>query len=252
MLCFVDRCLSIFFWLPLWYLLAILLSVHLQFTALITCWYLLAIAFLSIFDLPLDHPFCIFWPLYFLSIFNWPFWLPLCYHFGHSVVCPSSIYHFDYPFGFFWPICCLSIFDLPFWLPLWYLLVIVLSVHLQCTALITPLVSFSHCIVCPSSIYRLITPLVSFGHSSVWPSSIYVLITTLVSSNFSSYARACSLYSKCLQRHHILSNKLLNWWFFKNRFIFQNVLEKISTPCWKAFCQLCTGDENGIVNYILI
>ena len=120
-----------------------------------------------------DHPFCIFWPLYFLSIFNWPFWLPLCYHFGHSVVCPSSIYHFDYPFGFFWPICCLSIFDLPFWLPLWYLLVIVLSVHLQCTALITPLVSFSHCIVCPSSIYRLITPLVSFGHSSVWPSSIY-------------------------------------------------------------------------------
>jgi cellulose synthase/poly-beta-1,6-N-acetylglucosamine synthase-like glycosyltransferase len=40
-----------------------------------------------------------------------------------------------------------------------------MSVHLQFTALITPLVSFSHCIVCPSSIYRLITPLVFFGHS---------------------------------------------------------------------------------------
>jgi hypothetical protein len=51
-----------------------------------------------------------------------------------------------------------------------YLLAIVLSVHLQCTALITQLVSFDHCIICPSSIYRLITPLVSFGHCIVCPS----------------------------------------------------------------------------------
>ena len=200
-------------WSPLLYLLAIVFSIHLQLTVLIT-------TLLS------------FWPLCCLSIFNLPFWLPLWFllanllsvhlrftvlitslvSFGHCIVCPSSIYRFYYPFGIFWPLYCLSIFNLPFWLPIWYLLSTLLSAHLQLT----------------------------------------ILITTLVSSNFSSYARACSLYSKCLQRHHILSNKLLNWWFFKNRFIFQNVLEKISTPCWKAFCQLCTGDENGIVNYILI
>jgi hypothetical protein len=199
-----------------------------------------------------DHPFCIFWPLYFLSIFNWPFWLPLCYHlatllsvhlqftilitplvsFGHSVDCPSSIYSFDYLFGIVWLLYYLSIFNLPLWLPRWYLLAIALSVHLQFTVWL-PLWYFLATLL---SVHLQFT----------------VLITPLVSSNFSSYARACSLYSKCLQRHHILSNKLLNRWFLKNRFIFQNVLQKISTPCWKAFCQLCTGDENGIVNYILI
>ena len=108
-----------------------------------------------------DHPFCIFWPLYFLSIFNWPFWLPLWYHlatllsvhlqftvlntplvsFGHSIVCPSLIYSFDYLFGIFWSLYCLSIFNLPLWLPLWYLLATLLSVHLQFTVLIIPLVS---------------------------------------------------------------------------------------------------------------
>ena len=285
MLCFVDRCLSFFFWplyclsifdlpfwLPHWYFLAIVLSVHLQFTALITplisfghcivcpssIYHLITplISFghcivcpssiyrfdylfdifwplycLSIFDLPLWLPFCIFWPLYCLSIFNFPFWLHLWYllatllfvhlqftvfitpliSFSHSVVCPSSIYRFYYPFDIFWPLYCLSIFNLPFWLPLWYLFATLLSVHLKFTVFIIP----------------------------------------LVSSNFSSYARACSLYSKILKRHHILSNKLLNRWFLKNRFIFQNILQ-ISTPCWKAFCQLCTGDENGIGNYILI
>ena len=173
-------------------ILATLLSVHLQFTILIT---------------------------------------PLV-SFGQSVVCPSSIYRFDYLFGIFWSLYCLSIFNVPLWLPRWYLLAIALSVHLQFTVWLL--------------LWYLLATLVS-DHLQ-----FTVLITPLVSSNFSSYARACSLYSKCLQRHHILSNKLLNWWFFKNRFIFQNVLEKISTPCWKAFCQLCTGDENGIVNYILI
>jgi hypothetical protein len=274
------------------FLLAIVLSVHLRFTVLITSLIFFGHCIVcpsSIYRF--DYPFDIFWPLHCLSIFNLPF---------------------DYPFDIFWPLYCLSIFDLSFWLPLWYLLAIVLSVHLrftalitllyllaivlsvhlQLTVLITPLVSFGHSVVCPSSIYRFYTPLISFSHSVVCPSSIYrfyypfdifsplyclsifnlpfwlplwyllatllsvhlkftVLITPLVSWNFSSYARACSLYSKILQRHHILSNKLLNRWFLKNRFIFQNVLQ-ISTPCWKAFCQLCTGDENGIVNYILI
>jgi hypothetical protein len=38
--------------------------------------------------------------------------------FGHSIVCPSSIYRSDYPFGIFWPLHSLSIFNLPFWLPI--------------------------------------------------------------------------------------------------------------------------------------
>jgi hypothetical protein len=108
-----------------------------------------------------DYPFGIFWPLYFLSIFNLPFWLPLWYllatllsvhlqftvlitqlaSFGHSIFCPSLIYRFDYPFGIFWRLYCLSIFNLPFLLPICYLLATLLSVHLQFTVFITPLVS---------------------------------------------------------------------------------------------------------------
>ena len=96
------------------------------------------------------------------------FWLPLCLScnlpllitplvsFGHCIVCPV-------------------IYD--FWLPLWYLLAIVLSVlwfttsdcpfgifwplyFLSCDLplLITPLVSFGHCIVCPA-IYHFWLPL---------------------------------------------------------------------------------------------
>jgi hypothetical protein len=45
----------------------------------------------------------------------------------------------DYPFGIFWPLCCLFFF------------------YLQ--ILITPLVSFGHCVVCSSSIYRFWLPL---------------------------------------------------------------------------------------------
>ena len=39
----------------------------------------------------------------------------------------------DYPFGIIWPLCCLFFFDL--------------------RLLITPLVSFGHCVVCSTSIY---------------------------------------------------------------------------------------------------
>ena len=45
----------------------------------------------------------------------------------------------DYPFSIFWPLCCLSFFDLQI--------------------LITPLVSFGLCVVCPSLIYRFWLPL---------------------------------------------------------------------------------------------
>ena len=116
------------FWLPLWYLLVIVLSV-LRFTAS-------------------DYPFGIFWSLCCLS-FDLRLLITPLVSFGHCVVCPS-IYGFwlplwyllvivlsvllrfaasDYPFGIFWSLCCLS-FDL--------------------RLLITPLVSFGHCVVCPS------------------------------------------------------------------------------------------------------
>ena len=95
-----------------------------------------------------------FWPLYCLSFFNLRLLMTPLVSFGHCIVCPSSTY------GFWWP--------------LWYLLAIVLSVLLQLTAsddpfgifwplyclsffnsrlLMTSLVSFGHCVVCPSSIY---------------------------------------------------------------------------------------------------
>jgi hypothetical protein len=99
------------FWLPLWYLLAIVLSV--------------------LWSTSSDYPVGIFWPLCCLS-----------FDFMSS----------DYPFGIFWPLCCLS-FDL--------------------RLLITPLVSFDHCVVCPLILCLLITPLVSFVHCVVCP-LIYV------------------------------------------------------------------------------
>jgi hypothetical protein len=74
------------FWLPLWYLLAIVLSV--LFT-------------------DFDYLFGIFWPLYCLS-FYLQILITSLVSFGHCIVCPI--------YGF--------------WLPLWYLLAIVLSVLL--------------------------------------------------------------------------------------------------------------------------
>jgi hypothetical protein len=121
------------FWLPLWYLLVIVLSVLLWLTAS-------------------DYPFGIFWSLCCLSFFDWQLLITPLVSFGHCIVC-SLIYSFwlplwyllaivlsflpwftasDYLFGIFWPLCCLSFLDL---------------------LLITPLVSFGHCIVCSSLIY---------------------------------------------------------------------------------------------------
>ena len=61
------------------------------------------------------------------------FWLPLWYHLA---IVSSVLLWFvpsDYPFGIFWPLYRLSFFDL--------------------CLLITTLVSFAHCIVCPTLIY---------------------------------------------------------------------------------------------------
>ena len=211
------------FWLPLCYMLAIVSSVLLRF-------------------MTSDYPFGIFWPLYRLSYFDLCLLITSLVSVGPCIVCPTSIYAFwlpiwyllaivssvllwfmppDYPFGIFWPLHRLSFFDLcllittlvsfahcivcptliyAFWLPLWYLLAIVSSVLLQCMPSDYPLVSFGHCIVCPTLIcafwlpfaicwplYRLsyfdkcllITPLVSFGHFIVCPTLIYAFWLSL-------------------------------------------------------------------------
>jgi ubiquitin-protein ligase len=181
------------FWLPIWYLVAILLSVLRLIAS--------------------DYPFGIFWPLCCLSFCDWQVLITHLVFFGHYVVCPSVIYSFwlpmwyllaivlsvlrltasDYPFGMVWPLCCLSFCDWQllithllscghcvvcpsvidsFWLAIWYLVSIVLSVLLWLTAsdypfgilwplcclsfcdwqlLITHLVSCSHCVVCPAN-----------------------------------------------------------------------------------------------------
>ena len=140
------------FWLLLWYLLAIVLSVLLRYT-------------------DSDYSFDIFWPLCCL-FFDIRILITPLISFGHCVVCSSSIYGFWLHFDIFWPLCCLFFFDI--------------------RILITPLISFGHCVVC-SSIYGfwlpfdifwplcclffdiriLITPLISFGHCVVCSSSIY-------------------------------------------------------------------------------
>jgi hypothetical protein len=131
------------FWIPLWHLVVIVLSV-LRFTILLTslvsCGHCIVCS--SIYDS--GYLFGILWSLYCLS-FDLRFWLPLWYlvvivlsvlrftilvtplvSCGHCIVCPL-IYDSGYPFGILWSLYCLS-FDLRFWLPLWYLVVIVLSV----------------------------------------------------------------------------------------------------------------------------
>ena len=163
------------FSLPLWYLLAIALSVLLRFTAS-------------------HYSFDIFWSLYCLSFYALRLLITPLVSFGHCIVCPSTLYGFSlllwcilaivlsvllrftashYSFGIFWSLYCLSFYAL--------------------RLLITPLVSFGYCIVCPSTLYAshysfgifwslyclsfyalrlLITPLVSFGHCIVCPCTL--------------------------------------------------------------------------------
>jgi hypothetical protein len=193
----VVSCSSIYrFWLPLWYLLAIVLSVLLRYTYS-------------------DYPFGIFWPLCCQFFFDIQILITPLVSFGHRVVSSSSIYRFrlplwyllamvlsvllrytdsDYLFGIFWPVCCQFLFDIGiritplvsfghcvvssssiygFWLPLWYLVAIMSSallryadpdypfgilwplcrlLYFDIQILITPFVSFGHCVVCSSSI----------------------------------------------------------------------------------------------------
>jgi hypothetical protein len=128
-----------FFW-PLYYL-----SFYLWL--LITLWYRLAIVLSVLPFTASDYTFGVFWPLYYQSFHLRLLITPLV-SFGHCIISPSI-------YGF--------------WLHLWYLLATVLSVlpftasdytfgvfwplyyqsfHLR--LLITPLVSFGHCIISPS------------------------------------------------------------------------------------------------------
>ena len=195
--CVVCSFLIYWFWLPLWYLLAIVLSDLLRFT-------------------DSDYTFGIFWPLCCLTFFDLQILITSLVSFGHSDVWPSSIYRFwlplwyllaivlsdlfrftdsDYTFGIFWPLCCLTFFDLQnlitplvsfghcvvwpssiyrFWLPLWYLLAIVLSDLLRFTdSEYTFGIFWPFCCLTFFDLQILITPLVSFGHCVAWPSSIY-------------------------------------------------------------------------------
>ena len=168
--CVVCSSLPYGFWLSLWYLLAIVLSVLLWFTAS-------------------DYLIGIFWPLCCLFFFALRLLVISLVSFGHCIVCSSLLYGF--------------------WLSHWYLLTIVLSVLLWFTAsddlfgifwplyclfffalrlLIISLVSFDHCIVC-SLIYGLrllIISLVSVDHFivcsliySFWLSHWYLLTIVL-------------------------------------------------------------------------
>ena len=164
------------FWLLLWYILVIALSILRLFTAS-------------------DYSFGIFCPLYCPYFVNLRLLITFLEYFGHCIVITSSIYgfwlllwntliivfpYFVYlrllitPLVYFglYIVCTSSIYS--FWLLLWYILVIILSVLRLFTAshyffgifwslycpyfvylrlLITPLVYFGHCIVCSSSIY---------------------------------------------------------------------------------------------------
>jgi hypothetical protein len=160
--CFVCSSIIYGLWLPLWYILTIVLSVLLWYT-------------------DSDYPFGIFWPLLCLFFYNIRTLITPLVYFGHCIVCSSMIYAFwlhpwyllaivlsvllwytdsDYPFGIFWPLFCLFFYDI--------------------RILITPLVSFGHCVVCSSMIYGFWLPLCIF-----WPLfcllfyDIRILITPL-------------------------------------------------------------------------
>ena len=102
-----------------------------------------------------DYTLGIFWPLCCLFFYVIQILITRLISFGHCAVCSSIIYRLclhpwyllttvlsvllwypdsDYLLGIFWPLCCLFFYDIQI--------------------LITPLVSFSHCVVCSSMIYR--------------------------------------------------------------------------------------------------
>ena len=190
------------FWLPLWYLLAIVwlsfFDIQILITPLVSFGHCVVVL---LWYTDSDYPFGIFWSLCGCPSLIYGFWLPLWYLLAIVWLSFFDIQDSDYPFGIFWPLCGCPSLIYRFWLPLWYLLVIVWLSFFDIQILITPLVSFGHCVVvllwytdsdypfgifwplcgCPSLIYILITPLVSFGHCVVVLLWYTILITPLVS-----------------------------------------------------------------------
>ena len=122
------------FWWPLWYRVAIVLSVLPRFTTSYYPFLYLVAIVLSVLPrfTTYDYFFGILWPLYFLSFLDLRFLITPLVSCGHCIVCPSSIYDFwlplwylvavvfsvlprftisDYPFGILWPLYCLSFLD---------------------------------------------------------------------------------------------------------------------------------------------
>ena len=157
------------FWLSLWYLLAIGLSVFFDLR-------ILAISFVSFGHCVVCLlRFKVSWyisgmccPLCCLFSSIYVFWLSLWYMFvivlsvffdlhilaislvsvGHCVVCLLRFTYAGYLFGICWPLCCVSSSIYMFWLSLWYLLAIGLSVFFDLRILAISFVSFCHCVVC--------------------------------------------------------------------------------------------------------
>ena len=157
------------FWLPLWYLVVIVLSVYLTLRLLITTLVYCGHCTLCLLSLTASYyHFGILWSLYSLSSQSYGFWLPLWYivvivlsvflvlrllittlvYCGHCTLCLLSLTASYYHFGILWSLYSLSSQSYGFWLPLWYLVVIVLSVYLALRLLITPLISCGHCTLC--------------------------------------------------------------------------------------------------------
>ena len=161
--CIVCPTLIYAFWLPLWYLLAIVSIVcptSINAFWLPLCYMLAIVSSVLLWLMPSDYPFVICWPLYRLSYIDKCLLITPLVSFGHCIFCPISINAFwlplsymlaivssvlfrvmpsDYHIGIFWPLYRLSYFDL--------------------CLLITPLVSFGHCIVCPTLICASWLPL---------------------------------------------------------------------------------------------
>jgi hypothetical protein len=115
------------FWLSLWYLLAIGLSVFFELR-------ILAISFVS---------FC------------------------HCVVCLLRFTDSGYLFCIFLPLVCLCSSIYEFWWSLWNLLAIVLSLFFDLHILVISLVSFGHCVFCLLRFKDSAISLVSVGHCVV-------------------------------------------------------------------------------------
>jgi hypothetical protein len=86
----------------------------------------------------------------------------------------------DYPLGIFWPLCCLFFYDIQI--------------------LITPLVSFGHCPVCSSMIYRF------------WLHLWYVLvISSSMIYRFWLHPWCLSGYQGCNQNLYIIEEQKTQW-----------------------------------------